>query len=88
MLGKPEYMGDTVNFRRYKVSYMEKKYRDNPKDKIAVFQDTHEAIIDRKTWYLVQELRKTVRRKNSDGEVNPPDGEGLLCRLRRKDALP
>ena len=78
MLGKPEYMGDTVNFRRYKVSYKEKKYRDNPKDKIAVFQDTHEAIIDRKTWYLVQELRKTVRRKNSDGEVNPLTGK-VFC---------
>ena len=41
-------------------------FENNPKEKIAVFQNTHEAIVDRKTWYMVQELRKTVRRQRNN----------------------
>ena len=43
-----------------------------------VFTDTHEAIIDRKTWYMVQELRKTKRRINTEGETNPFVGK-IFC---------
>ena len=78
MLEKPEYMGDTVNFRSHKESYKNKKTLKNRSDEILVFQDTHEAIIDRRTWYLVQELRKTVRRISTDGEGSPLTGK-LFC---------
>lgn len=71
MLEKPEYMGDTVNFRTKKLSYKDKTAVKNDSDEIVVFTDTHEAIIDRKTWYMVQELRKTKRRINTEGESNP-----------------
>ena len=71
MLEKPEYMGDTVNFRTKKLSYKDKTAVRNDSDEIVVFTDTHEAIIDRKTWYMVQELRKTKRRINTEGESNP-----------------
>lgn len=70
MLEKPEYMGDTVNFRTKKLSYKDKVAVKNDSDEIVVFTDTHEAIIDRKTWYMVQELRKTKRRINTEGESN------------------
>lgn len=78
MLEKPEYMGDTVNFRTKKLSYKDKVAVKNDSDEIVVFTDTHEAIIDRKTWYMVQELRKTKRRINTEGESNPFMGK-IFC---------
>ena len=78
MLEKPEYMGDTVNFRTKKLSYKDKVAVKNDSDEIVVFTDIHEAIIDRKTWYMVQELRKTKRRINTEGESNPFVGK-IFC---------
>lgn len=78
MLEKPEYMGDNVNFRTKKLSYKDKVAVKNDSDEIVVFTDTHEAIIDRKTWYMVQELRKTKRRINTEGESNPFVGK-IFC---------
>ena len=78
MLEKPEYMGDTVNFRTKKLSYKDKTAVKNDSDEIVVFTDTHEAIIDRKTWYMVQELRKTKRRIKTEGESNPFVGK-IFC---------
>lgn len=78
MLEKPEYMGDTVNFRTKKLSYKDKTAVKNDSDEIVVFTDTHEATIDRKTWYMVQELRKTKRRINTEGESNPFVGK-IFC---------
>ena len=78
MLEKPEYMGDTVNFRTKKLSYKDKTAVKNDSDEIVVFTDTHEAIIDRKTWYMVQELRKTKRRINTEDESNPFVGK-IFC---------
>ena len=78
ILERPEYMGDTVNFRSHKESYKDKKAVKNSSEDILVFQDTHEPIIDRRTWYLVQELRKTVRRVDSRGEGSLLTGK-LYC---------
>ena len=78
MLEKPEYMGDTVNFRSHKESYKDKKAVRNDSSNILIFRDTHEPIIDRRTWYLVQELRKTVRRTSAGGEGSPLTGK-LFC---------
>ena len=78
MLEKPEYMGETVNFRTKKLSYKDKTAVKNDSDEIVVFTDTHEAIIDRKTWYMVQELRKTKRRIKTEGESNPFVGK-IFC---------
>ena len=78
ILERPEYMGDTVNFRSHKESYKDKKAVKNSSDDILIFQDTHEAVIDRRTWYLVQELRKTVRRFDTGGEGSMLTGK-LYC---------
>ena len=78
ILERPEYMGDTVNFRSHKESYKDKKAVKNSSDDILVFQDTHEPIIDRRTWYMVQELRKTVRRVDTSGEGSLLTGK-LYC---------
>ena len=78
ILERPEYMGDTVNFRSHKESYKDKKAVKNSSDEILVFQDTHEPDLDRRTWYMVQELRKTVRRFDTSGEGSMLTGK-LYC---------
>ena len=70
ILSKPEYMGHTVNFRSHKASYKDKSAVKNPKEKWLIFENTHEAIVDKETWELAQKLRKTPRRHDTLGEAN------------------
>lgn len=74
ILSKPEYMGDTVNFRSHKQSYKDKTPVMNPKEEWLIFENTHEAIVDRETWELAQKLRKTPKRIDTLGEANPLTG--------------
>lgn len=74
ILERPEYMGHTVNFRSYKESYKDKRAIQRPPEEWTIFENTHEAIVDEKTWHLAQELRKTVRRTDTVGEANPLTG--------------
>lgn len=74
ILSKPEYMGHTVNFRSHKASYKDKSAVKNPKEKWLIFENTHEAIVDKETWELAQKLRKTPRRHDTLGEANPLTG--------------
>ena len=74
ILAKPEYMGDTVNFRSHKASYKDKRAVMNPQDEWLIFENTHEAIVDRETWELAQKLRKTPRRIDHIEEANPFTG--------------
>ena len=78
ILSKPEYMGNTVNFRSHKQSYKDKSAVMNPKEDWLIFEDTHEAIVDKETWELAQKLRKTPRRHDTIGEANPLTGL-LFC---------
>ena len=74
ILSKPEYMGHTVNFRSHKQSYKDKNAVMNPKEDWLIFENTHEAIVDRETWELAQKLRKTPKRIDTLGEANPLTG--------------
>ncbi len=74
MVASPEYMGHTVNFRTNKEHYKDKASVFNPPEKWLIFENTHEAIIDRETWETAQRCRKTVRRVDSWGEANPLTG--------------
>lgn len=74
ILSKPEYMGHTVNFRSHKQSYKDKNPVMNPKEEWLIFEDTHEAIVDKETWELAQKLRKTPKRIDTIGEANPLTG--------------
>ena len=78
ILSKPEYMGHTVNFRSHKQSYKDKNAVMNPKEDWLIFENTHEAIVDKETWELAQKLRKTPRRHDTLGEANPLTGI-LFC---------
>ena len=46
----------------------------NPREDWLIFEDTHEAIVDRETWELAQKLRKTPKRIDTLGEANPLTG--------------
>lgn len=49
ILNAQEYLGRTVNFKSGKASYQAKR-KANPAEKQAVFEHTHEAIVDLDTW--------------------------------------
>lgn len=71
ILSNPIYLGNTVNFRTKKKSYKSHSVVYLPKDEWVIFEDTHEAIIDRDTFDTVQKLREGVRRRVSiDGEMS------------------
>ena len=74
ILSKPEYMGHTVNFRSHKESYKDKQPIFHAPEDWLIFENTHEAIVDKGTWELVQKLRGTPRRIDTLGEANPLTG--------------
>lgn len=73
ILSKPEYMGHTVNFRSSKKTYKDKRKFNDPEDWL-VFENTHEAIVDRETWELAQKVKRTYRRIDTTGVANPLTG--------------
>nr|WP_289223033.1 recombinase family protein [uncultured Bacteroides sp.] len=69
ILEQDTYLGRTTSFKTTKLSYKSKKAIINPPDKRAVFEGTHEAIVDRETWEIVQKNRKQRRRPTKLGEM-------------------
>lgn len=69
ILGQDAYLGRTTNFKTTRLSYKSKKTIENPPDKWAVFEGTHEAIIDADTWTAVQKIREQRRRPTRMGEM-------------------
>jgi len=74
ILRKLEYVGHTVNFRTTKESYKSRKQTQNPQDEWAIFENTHEAIVDPQTWQMAQRCRTVKRRTDTIGEANPLTG--------------
>ncbi len=68
------YLGHTINCRYTSVSYKDKRRITVPKDKQYRFENTHEAIIDKETWDIVQKVRSGRRRMNMIGDVNKYSG--------------
>ena len=69
ILSYREYMGDTVLGKTRSKSYKDKKTIDLPPEEWKIFENTHEPIIDRETWEIVQKLRSATKRRNcSTGE--------------------
>lgn len=59
--------GCTVNFKTYTNSIWDKKQRDNPLEKQAIFPNTHEAIIEEAVFEKVQLVRQQRHRKTRTG---------------------
>lgn len=74
ILARVEYMGHTVNFKTFKTCYRDKHRRQAPKEDWKIFENTHEAIIDKTTWETAQKLRRTSRRGDRNKEPNPLTG--------------
>ena len=70
ILANPTYLGHTVNFRTKKKSYKSKKKIVLPKEEWAIFENTHEAIIDQDTFDTVQRIRQAKRRPTDMGEMS------------------
>lgn len=62
ILANRSYAGDTVNGKTTKKSFKIKKRIDVSPDEWQIVPDTHEPIIDRETWELVQKIRQGRRR--------------------------
>ena len=78
MLSNQEYVGDTVNFKTYSKSNKLKKRLKNDPENILIFKDTHEAIIDRKTFEIVQRHFAGRKRPDKQGEIDKYAGF-LFC---------
>jgi DNA invertase Pin-like site-specific DNA recombinase len=84
MLARPEYMGHTVNFRSHKEHYKSKKQIWNSPDEWVIFENTHEAIVDKHTWELAQKVRRTKRVPNENDMANPFTGLMFCADCGRK----
>ena len=79
ILSLQEYCGDILNFKTYSKSYKNKKRIDNDRENWVVFQDVHEAIIERAVYEQVQQKRGKIRkRRTNSGEHNMFSGL-LVC---------
>ena len=67
ILERREYTGCTVNFKTYTNSIWDKKQRNNPLEKQAIFPNTHEAIIEEAVFEKVQQVRQQRHRKTRTG---------------------
>lgn len=63
------YIGNMVQCKKRKINYKLKKVVDAPKEEWIIVENTHEAIIEKKKFYAVQEIlksRETTRKKKLD----------------------
>ena len=68
ILERREYTGCTVNFKTYTYSIWDKKQRERPIEKQAVFYNAHPAIIEQEVFDKVQEIRQQRHRRTKTGK--------------------
>ncbi|MGN0179010.1 MAG: recombinase family protein [Monoglobaceae bacterium] len=72
------YCGDTVNFQTYSKSNKLKKRIKNKPENMRIFENTHEAIVSRKVFDLVQKHFAGRKRPDVQGETDKYAGY-LYC---------
>jgi hypothetical protein len=92
MLERIDYLGHTLNFRTTKQSYKSKKILLNDPENWAVFENTHEPIIEESVFLIVQNLRQSKRRPTKMGETDMFSGllycadcKGIMYHCRTKN---
>ena len=70
MLKNRIYCGDTVNFSTYTKSYKLKKTLKNEPEDMLIFENTHEAIISRKLFDVVQKHYEGRKKSDKFGETD------------------
>ena len=73
------YAGDTVNGKTTKKSFKIKKRIDLSPEEWQIVPNTHEAIIERETWELVQKIRQGRRRNVKHNHQIPVLSGHLFC---------
>lgn len=76
VLERMDYLGHTVNFKTHRKSYKQKKKIENDKSEWKIFENTHEPIIDKSTFDIVQKIRANRKRPTKMGEM--PMFSGIL----------
>lgn len=66
MLINQTYIGNLTQGRRKKLGYKSKKEIRTPKEEWIIVENTHEAIIDKKVFYTVQDLLKKNKNKTNN----------------------
>ncbi|MBR1750426.1 MAG: recombinase family protein [Ruminococcus sp.] len=61
------YIGHTLCLKTEVLSYKVKKRLKNPSEKQVLTENTHEPIIDKTTWEIVQQIRSNKRRYTKSG---------------------
>ena len=64
------YLGHTINLKSTTLSFKNKKRIERPESEQLRFENTHEALISRQTWEIVQDIRKHKRRRANMAEQN------------------
>ena len=71
MLHNQTYAGDLVQGRHKKVSYKSKRTVWLPKSQWIVVENTHEAIIDKESYAMVQRMMQRRTRSGAGGMIHP-----------------
>ena len=77
ILKNEAYIGTTVQNKRSRISYKNRKIRPNPKEKWIAVENTHEPIIDKKVFSAVQKM-VIVQNYNRNEKKNMFLLDGLL----------
>ena len=77
ILKNKAYIGTTVQNKRSRISYKNRKIRANPEEKWIIVENTHEPIIDKKVFDIVQKM-VIVQNYNRNEKKNAFLLDGLL----------
>lgn len=78
MLRNEVYLGHTINLKTTTVSFKDKRKKILPESEWYRFENTHEAIVDKDTWDIVQRVREQRHRTTKSGILNKYSGL-LFC---------
>ena len=84
ILARREYLGCTINFKTHKKSYKCKKMVKNDPSKWQIFEGTHEPIITKEEFDIVQRIRDGRRRPTPMGEMPVLSGMVFCADCGRK----
>lgn len=84
MLARQEYLGCTVNFKTHRKSYKCKKQLKNDPSEWKVFEGTHEPIITKEVFDIVQRIRDSGRRRTPMGDIPTLSGVVYCADCGRK----
>ena len=74
MLENEIYLGNTLNMKYSTKSYKDKRRIEHPREDCMVVEGSHEVLIDKETWDIVQRVRQNKRRRTNMDEQNKWSG--------------